>query len=407
MAGMRRASAWAGLALLTLGGLTLLPAASTGSTAPAGSTASTAPAAAAAPAAPAPPAAADPTVPAAATLRVGVLQASPPCAQQQGPGRWQGQAVDLWRDVASRERLPYLFVPFPTAQALLEASRAGRVEVGVGCLTITPERVGRYRFSLPFQESGVALLMQSRRFATGQALLRQLLRPQLLTLLAGYLLVIAALTVLVWWIEPPPESALAGPGTAASRRPLGRRQQLRRFAQLFQILATGPGTNTIVSSLRGQGLVVLCYLVRIVSASLIVSTLTLDVLQQPTLLDDVPRSFADLAGRRVAARPGSVSDQLLRTPPLAGRVRIVPLPSLEAALPLLNDDRVEAVLADEQQLDYLRQRAPRWQRTQLRLVLAGDRPESQAFVFSPRLEPTTAERIDRAISEVKREGLLP
>jgi polar amino acid transport system substrate-binding protein len=332
---------------------------------------------------------------AAPVLRVGALEGSPPCSQQQGQGRWKGHAVELWRDVASREKLPYVFLPFPSPLALLEATRSGAVDVGVGCLSITPERVGPYRFSLPFQESGLALLVRSNRLAAGQAVLRQLLRPQLLVILGAYLLAIGLVALLVWRLEGAPPV------------PSGRRQRWRQFATIFQVLATGPGTNSLVSRVRGHALVVLSYLIRIVGASLLVSTITLDVLQQPPALDDLPRSLEDLAGRRVGARPGSASERLLRTPPLAGRVQVVPLPRLEAAAPLLLERQVDAVLADEQQLQYVRERLPAWQRNQLRLVLDGDRPESQAFAFSPQLDAATADRIDRAISQVKRDGLLP
>ena len=352
-----------------------------------------------------------------AILRVGVLDGSPPCSELRGPGRWQGKAVDLWLFVAARERLAYTLEPYPNAKTLLEASRQGEVDLGVGCLTITPERVGTYRFSLPFQESGVALLMGSNRLATLRALLGGLLDARLLGLLAAYLLAIGALSVLVWRTEGgyPPGSALeaaaateSAAGSAAGpagRWPTG--DGWRRRALVFQVLATGPGTNTIVATTRGQGLVVLSYLLRIVFGSLIVSTLTLDVLRQAPLSDDLPDSLNDLAGRRVAARPGSVSEKLLLSPPLQGRVTVVPLPKLSDAPNLLLNRQVDAVLADEQQLRYLREQVPLRQRSRLQLVLAGQRPESQAFVYSPQLPEATTERIDRAISEAKRNGQMP
>ena len=154
----------------------------------------------------------------AAILRVGVLDGSPPCSELRGPGRWQGKAVDLRLFVAARERLAYTLEPYPNAKTLLEASRQGEVDLGVGCLTITPERVGTYRFSLPFQESGVALLMGSNRLATLRALLGGVLDVRLLGLLAGYLLAIGALSVLVWRTEGgyPPGNALEATAGAAA-----------------------------------------------------------------------------------------------------------------------------------------------------------------------------------------------
>lgn len=340
-----------------------------------------------------------------AILRVGVLDGSPPCSELRGPGRWQGRAVDLWQFVAGRERLAYTLQPFPTAKGLLEASRLGQVDLGVGCLTITPERVGTYRFSLPFQESGVALLMGTNRLATFRAVLEGLLDARLLGLLVGYLAAIGVLSAAVWRTEGgyPPGGALEA--EQAGRWPT--RDGWRRRALVFQVLATGPGTNTIVTTSRGQGLVVLSYLLRIVFGSLIVSTITLDVLRQAPVSDALPDSLDDLAGSRVAARPGSVSEKLLRTPPLQGKVTVVPLPKLSDAPALLLNRQVDAVLADEQQLRYVRERVPLRQRSRLQLVLDGQRPESQAFVYSPQLPQATTERIDRAISEAKRHGELP
>jgi ABC-type amino acid transport substrate-binding protein len=321
--------------------------------------------------------------------------------------------VRLWQFVAARERLAYTLEPYPNAKALLEASRRGAVDLGVGCLTITPERVGTYRFSLPFQESGVALLMGTNRLATLRAVLGGVLDARLLGLLAGYLLAIGVLSLVVWRTEggyPPGSATQAG---SAARSEAGRaalwptRDGWRQRALVFQVLATGPGTNTIVATTRGQGLVVLSYLMRIVFGSLIVSTITLDVLRQAPLSDALPETLDDLAGRRVAARPGSVSEKLLRSPPLQGRVTVVPLPQLSDAPALLLNRQVDAVLADEQQLRYVREQLSVRQRSRLQLVLDGQRPESQAFVYSPQLPKATSEGIDRAISEAKRNGQVP
>jgi ABC-type amino acid transport substrate-binding protein len=214
----------------------------------------------------------------------------------------------------------------------------------------------------------------------------------LLRVLLGYLLAIGLLSWLVWRDEHSGDGA-------------GRREQLRRYALVFQVLATGPGTNVIVTRTRGHGVVILSWLVRIVGASLIVSTITLDVLQQPPATSRQPRTLADMEGLRVAVRPGSVSAQVLREPPLDGRVSVVPLPAVSEAVPLLMTQRADAVLADEPQLRHALASAPAWQRARLQLVLQGTHTQSQSFVFSPDLSAELALRIDRAISLAKRQGL--
>lgn len=331
---------------------------------------------------------------AAPVLRVGMLAGSPPCSEQAAPGRWQGRAVDLWELIAYREQLAFLARPYPDARSLLEAARTDAVDVAVGCLTISPDRLGRYRFGLPFQEEGLALLARTDKLATGQSLIRALLNPELLRVLALYLLVIALLSLVVWLDEHRPT---AGPGL---------RGRLRSYALVFQVLATGPGTNVIVSRSRGHALVILSWVVRLSGASLILSTITLDVIREPGAGGFQPRSLADLAGRRVAVRPGSISARLLEEPPLRGRVTAVPMPVVREAPELLLSGAADAVLADEQQLRYVRERASAGQRARLQLVLAGIHRQSQAFAFSPRLDAALVGRIDLAISEAKQDGLV-
>lgn len=94
--------------------------------------------------------------------------------------------------------------------------------------------------------------------------------------------------------------------------------------------------------------------------------------------------------------------ELNRAAPGAG-ITIVPLPRIERALDLLRRGQADAVLGDNLQLTWL---VANTERDDIvpRLALQGIRPESQAFAFSPSLPETTAERINLAISALKRSG---
>ena len=326
-------------------------------------------------------------------LRVGVLSGSAPCSDHTG-NRWSGSAVELWNRLAIEEGLPFVFEARASASSLLAATAAGELDVGVGCLNVTPERIGRYRFSLPFQEMGLAVLVKRDRLELGQAVLRSLLAPDLLRLLGGYLVAIGLVSGVLWVVEGP-------------QRLRDGQDHRRGFAKVFQILATGPGTNTIASTTRGHGLVIVSYLIRIVTASLLVSYITINVVQEPRASGARPlRSLQDLAGQRVAARPGSVSSASLERINAGGTaepITIVPLPRVQEALQLLADDRADAVLADDPQLEFLLRRSGN---RQLELVLRNQQSESQAFVFSPQLDPATQARIDHAISRLKQQGVV-
>ena len=327
-------------------------------------------------------------------LRVGVLDGAQPCSDQES-GQWQGLAVELWSRLASSERLPFILETRPTAAALLQDVQAGSLDVGVGCLTITPERVNDVRFSLPFQEMGLGVMQRRNRLEAGEAVLRSLLSRDLLQLLAAYLASIAVVSVLLWQSEAH--------GSGEEKLHQGRR---RAFAKVFQILATGPGTNTIASTTRGHGLVIVSYLIRIVTASLLVTTITVKVVREPVAGVADLRQLSDLEGQRVAARPGSVSQEVLRQINASGPetpIRIVPLPQVSQAPTLLLEQRADAVLAEDQQLRWAMNRSPR---SSLQISLQGLQRESQAFALSPQLPESTADRINKGISALKRNGTV-
>jgi ABC-type amino acid transport substrate-binding protein len=327
-------------------------------------------------------------------LRVGVVDGAQPCSDE-ADGQWQGLAVELWSRLANGERLPYVLESRPSAASLLRDVQRGTLDVGVGCLTITPERVNQVRFTLPFQEMGLAVMQRRNRLETGEAVLRSLLSRDLLQLLAAYLAGTALVSLLLWRSENHGDSE---DGVRHGRR--------RTFAKVFQILATGPGTNTIATTTRGHGLVIVSYLIRIVTASLLVTTITVKVVREPGMTGSDPRRLTDLQGLRVAARPGSVSEETLRAVNADGSgapIRIVPLPQVIQAPLLLQANRVDAVLAEDQQLQYSLQSSA--DRT-LVINLRGLQPESQAFALSPRLDADTSARINRELSALKRSGVV-
>ncbi|MFM7754201.1 MAG: transporter substrate-binding domain-containing protein [Cyanobium sp.] len=332
---------------------------------------------------------------AAPVLRVGAADGSQPCSYRQKES-WSGLAVELWQRIADQEKLPYVLVVGESTAALLEATRRGELDVAIGCLTVSPERLRNTRFSLPFQESGLGVITRRNRLDLGLSLLQSLLAPDLIRLLLAYVAVISLISVAVWQVERS--------GSQPAAWPVGRR---RGFALIFQVLATGPGTNTVVVTSRGHGLVVLAYLVRIVSASLLVSYVTINVVRgtQDTA-NTILRTLNDLAGRRVAVRPGSVSADLLEALNSGGLrppIQLQELKRVPDADRLLAENRVDAVVADTIQLEYL---LAQLSHQRFGLALRDIHPQSQAFAFSPTLSDAMAGRINVALGQLKRDGVV-
>lgn len=328
-------------------------------------------------------------------LRVGVADGSQPCSYRER-GSWNGMAVELWQRIADQEAIPYVLVPGETSASLLEATRRGELDVAIGCITVSPERIHNNLFSLPFQESGLGVMTKRNQLELGGSLLRALLAPDLIRLLLAYVVLIGALSVGVWWVERD--------GSKPSTWTVG---QKRAFALIFQVLATGPGTNTVVVSAKGHTLVFLAYLVRIITASLLVSYVTLNVVRSNQELGSRSlRNLKDLAGQRVAVRRGTVSDellQLLNSSGLQPPIQLRELDQVNSADTLLAKGAVDAVMADDIQLDYLLQQMPHQQYV---LALRNLNPQSQAFALSPRLSEKQVRGINVALGRLKRDGVV-
>ena len=341
------------------------------------------------------PSQAAPIFQAAQILRVGVADGSQPCSYRER-GSWSGMAVELWQQVADQEQIPYMLVPAANTSELLAGTKRNELDVAIGCITISPERIRQNRFSLPFQESGLGVMVKRNQLELGSSLLRGLLAPDLIRLLLAYVLLIGLLSVAVWQVERN--------GSKPSSWEIGPR---RAFALIFQVLATGPGTNTVVVSSRGHTLVFLAYLVRIITASLLVSYVTLNVVRgNQELASRHIRSLNDLAGQRVAVRRGTVSDDLLQrlnTSGLQPPIQLRELDQVIRADSLLVADAVDAVLADDIQLDFLLQQLPH---KRYGLALRNLNPQSQAFALSPGISDDLETRINEALGRLKRDGVV-
>lgn len=132
-------------------------------------------------------------------LRVGVKQA-PPFAIKGDDGQWSGLAVELWRRTAARTQTPYVFIEQPSPGAMIEAVSSGRIDVGVGALSVTPARERNIDFTLPYFNAGLGIATQraERGLLTT---LKRLLSWQFLSAVAILALVLLVVGILIWALE--------------------------------------------------------------------------------------------------------------------------------------------------------------------------------------------------------------
>lgn len=100
----------------------------------------------------------------AGTLRVGMTGEQPPLNMTTRSGEVIGMEVALVRVLAQAMAVKTEIVVLPFAQ-LLDALEAGKVDLVMSGMTITPERVQRVDFVGPYYTSGKAILTKSAKLA--------------------------------------------------------------------------------------------------------------------------------------------------------------------------------------------------------------------------------------------------
>jgi ABC-type amino acid transport substrate-binding protein len=93
------------------------------------------------------------------SVRVGLFVLPPFVEQNQGG--YTGMAIELWQNIATKIGVTYQYQTFPTVPALLDAVAAGRVDVVVGNLAITEDRLLRMDFTQPWFDSGQRVMIES------------------------------------------------------------------------------------------------------------------------------------------------------------------------------------------------------------------------------------------------------
>jgi len=324
-------------------------------------------------------------------LRVGVVEGTQPCSYRMNRV-WEGLAIDIWTSLAHSEALAYVLVPAPTTKRLLEMARTGRVEVGIGCINITPERYEKYDFSIPIQEDGQGVLVTRRQNFVVPIIRSAVLNPAWIRLLIATFVSVSILTICIWFIEGNHRSVEKSPTVIT-----------HRLVKIFTILITGEGDSDIVDSTPGRGVILLAWIVRGVVGAAIVTVLTVNVLNdiKGSMTMSIS-SLKDLELLNVGYRPGTASDDLISGLVIKEKT---PVGSISDSINLLTSKKIDALVADQLQLEYAKNKLGERGVTSL-ILLANTNPESQAFTLSPKLAPEIKNKINLGIIQFKRTGQI-
>ncbi len=277
--------------------------------------------------------------------------ASPPPSSSPSPSpsakpRFSGIAIDIWQRLATFNQLSYDYYQVSGFDQGITEVAKGNLDVLVGPITITPERLGQVNFTQPYLNSYFALLVHANPLNLWQ-LLQPFLHKAAFFSLIGFVLIHIFFANLLWLVENKPNSeqfpqsywqgiaealwfvsvtmTTVGYGDKVPITPLGR---LIAFIWMWISLAMG---TAITAGLA--------------------STLTLFFSQQT---NPTPVTSERLQEMKVATVRGLVIETVLDNL----NIKAIETPSLPSALNLFFLKEVDAVLSTEHALRFVLQQHP-------------------------------------------------
>ena len=268
------------------------------------------------------------------TLIVGIAGSEPFVFEEVG----KGIAVEIWDEIADKRSWNYKYMPFENVEDALHQLNRGAVDLVVGPISITSNRLENMRFSQPFYNSSISIISLEAEKGFWQRV-KPLFSTKLLLAIGIFLLILSIVGTLLWLAERKespeqfPKGPLQGIGSGM-------------WLAIVTMTTTGYGDKAPIT-LLGRIITGAWMVISIIFATSMVagiaSILTLSSLDSTTI-----STIEQLSGRKAATISGSTSEDFLNK----SKVRTVATNNLNEAIERLESKDVEAVVFDRPQLLY-------------------------------------------------------
>ncbi len=249
-----------------------------------------------------------------------------------------GISVDIWQKIVAQKSWDFKHSTFNSVDEALHQLNQGKVDIVIGPISITTNRLENMVFSQPFYNSSISIISRLKNQSIWQKI-KPFFSVKLLMAIGVFLIILAIVGTLLWLAErkKSPEQfsdkPLNGIGTGM-------------WLAIVTMSTTGYGDKapvTLMGRIIAGSWMVISLLFATTMVAGIASTLTISNLETTTI-----SNIDQLSGRKTATILGSSSETFLNKT----KARVITVSNLEEAILALENKEVDAVVFDRPQLLY-------------------------------------------------------
>ncbi len=280
-----------------------------------------------------------------ALLKVGVA-GSAPFSKYNKQG-FQGISVELWQEIAATANLQYQLMAQPGVEVGIERVVMGELDVLIGPISITAERFEKVAFTQPYFNAQIGLLISGKRRSVWSRI-RPIFQVAVISSVGGLFVILFIVGNFIWLAENRrnpeqfPREYIRGVGNGM-------------WFAIVTLTTVGYGDKAPVTQM-GKIITSLWMLITMVAAS----SLTAGIATVMTLLlsAETTEQFTqpeNIQGKQIAVISGTTGEKWGEI----YQARLLPSPTLDAAVERLKAGQVEGVLFDVPALQYYLYRHPK------------------------------------------------
>lgn len=293
----------------------------------------------------------------------------------------EGIAVEIWEKLAKKQGWVYTYKSFATVDAALHALEINAIDIAIGPISITSQRLEFLQFSQPFYNSSLAIVSRADTLTLWEKI-KPLFSFKLFTAILIFLVILAIVGALLWLTERKkspeqfPKDPVNGIGNGM-------------WLAIVTMSTTGYGDKAPIT-LWGRIVAGSWMIISIIFATSMVagiaSTLTLTSLSSSTV-----NTIEQLSSKKAVTISGSPAEVFLNE----NNIKVTGVKNLDDAITKLKNKEVNAVVYDRPQLLYFLKKN---YDESLYLAKAEYFKQGYGFAFSP--ESTLVFNVNRTLLEL-------